>query len=111
MADTVFSRDVEAQARIDAACELYQSCIVKAKTMLESTFGKPTSYYDGEKKNVLQIAESFFNVAVTRQDIFDVVAKVYSNIDVALIEASDEDDGEVKGGDKGSVSNNPIMGF
>lgn len=57
------------QNKISAAGQFYQSCITEAKQILESVFEKPVSYYDGEKRHVLDIASRLFDLTISSKDI------------------------------------------
>lgn len=103
------SKDVIVQARLDAACELYQSCITKSRDILEASFGKPTSYYDGEKRHVLDIASSIFSLVVRPEDIEDVVCVIKTKIENLSLK-SDEDE-NFRCGEKSSTSNSEPESF
>lgn len=56
-------------ARAHVATEIMAGIIASTKATLEKSFNKPTSYYDGEKKNVLMIAKTVFECCVSSEDI------------------------------------------
>ena len=72
--------NLEVQSRIEAGCQIYNSCIAEAKKITEAIFGAPSSYYDGEKKHVLTIAAQLFDMCVDRADV-DKIAVPTLNVE------------------------------
>lgn len=56
-------------AKTRVAIELMSSAISATKEMLEQNFQKPTSYYNGEKGHVLDIARTVYQYSVTNEDV------------------------------------------
>jgi hypothetical protein len=105
------SSDIAVQKRIDAGIELFQSCITGAKEVFEISFGKPTSYYDGEKKNVLEIAHRLFGACVTSEHIKGLADGSGDRLTVEVESIGNEDgDGPCSGEDGSSCTGN-ISGF
>lgn len=103
--------ELNSQKRIDAACEIFASCMVKAKEILEEHFGKPTSYYDGEKKNVLSLANRLFDVSATEITIKEIVGqRVNTEIEVAYADNETENE-DVSDAESALEDNTFMCGF
>jgi len=100
--------DIKIQARLDASAELYSSCIVKAKDIIAVVFGEPKTYYDGEKKHVLDIAQRLFDSAIFEEDISLLSESSMSKIRVATM---DNKPSNLSNGDQASTSNKGLCGF
>lgn len=84
-------------SRAHVATELFGGIIASTKDVLEKVFKKPvSSYYDGEKKNVLLIAKTIFEYSVTPEDI-DRLSKNMTMPEVfdatSILEESPSEDG------------------
>lgn len=103
--------DQKIAAKISAATEIYGSVLSSAKEMLEAKFGKPTSYYDGEKQKVLQIADAIFRIAVLPEDINRLANENCQPIDI--IDATSNkitDNDSVKPGEKATIDSGATAG-
>lgn len=71
-----FTNPNVASARIQAVASLYSECIGKTVEMFETTFGKPPSYYDGEKRNIIDVASRIFAEAVRESEISEFAEQI-----------------------------------
>jgi len=78
--------DLHVHNKINAAVEIYDYCIDIAKKNLEEKFGRPSNYYEGEKKLITAIADTVFHTTVTSSDIEEYAIKKSSMIERVKIE-------------------------
>lgn len=104
-------RDIqlEVNARIGVATEIYSTCIDKAKEVLKQAFKPVSTFHDGEKKNILQFAHDLFSKVVSAEDI-QVMAGTVPNIIVQNINVEEENEPSIQDGSLQTTDPN-ISGF
>jgi hypothetical protein len=69
--------EYEVFIRVDAGLELYQQIIKRTRVMLEQTFEyKPSSYHEGERRQVLEIARDIYSRTVTPEILDQIVEQM-----------------------------------
>lgn len=79
------------ELKISASMEIFFGIVSNVKDRLESEFGKPNSYYEGEKRVICEISRSIFDTAVSEEDVMKRVSKNanISILDTILIDNRD----------------------
>lgn len=69
---SIVNKSIEIDARTEVAIEIFTKLLRRSKEVLESEFGKPTSYYDAERQRALSLAHDLFASCVTIEDILEL---------------------------------------
>lgn len=85
--------ELTAVSRCDAAFELYLYILRRTRKMMEGEFGKPTSYYSGEKECLITSAAAVYR-AVVSPEILDNLQAIKDSKEMTVIEdvVLEEDD-------------------
>lgn len=69
--------EYEIYLRADAGLNLMSEIIKRTKVMLEQSFGStPTSYHEGERRQVLDVARDIYKLVVTPEAIEQIVKEL-----------------------------------